>query len=169
MFIRRMDEINKETVEEFVKLSTFFILLLLSIYCVLWTQGCIVKHNLDSIPTQPQESHCTRGNWLLDHQSPRLMGFHKDHAGQKDSRKTKEFSRSQRNVRLVEREDVEDPKRPCHQNKGKPWERRKVRPDLRWRSAFISAEVGHSGGLSCLRGDWLAVCSRVSNWPWQCM
>ena len=104
-----MDEINKETVEEFVTLSTFFILLLLSIYCVLWTQGCIVKHNLDSIPTQPQESHCTRGNWLLDHQSPRLMGFHKDHNSQKDSRKTKEFSRSQRNVRLVEREDEEDP------------------------------------------------------------
>lgn len=104
-----MDEINKDTVEEFVTLSTFYILLLLSIYCLLWTQGCIVKHNLDSIPTQLQESHCARGNWLPAHQSPRLMGFHKDHASQQDSRTTEEFSRSQRNVRLVEREDMEDP------------------------------------------------------------
>ena len=30
-----MDEINKETVEEFVTLITFYILLLLSIYCLL--------------------------------------------------------------------------------------------------------------------------------------
>lgn len=40
---------------------------------------------------------------------PGLMGFHKDHASQKDSWKMEEFSKSQRNVRSVEREDVEDP------------------------------------------------------------
>ena len=58
---------------------------------------------------QPEESHCTYGNEPPDHQMPRLMGLHKDRAKPERLWAKGGISKSQRSMKLLESENVEDP------------------------------------------------------------
>lgn len=113
---------------------------------------CSPAQPIQFVP-QPQEGQLyTSGDRLTEHQVPGLRGFHRDQTSQKISGEMDRFSKGQRNVRPVEREMREILKCLAARTKENHSRAEKVRLDVRWRGALVSAEGNHSRGLNDRRG-----------------